>query len=132
MLWGGEADEPFFKKLAIYMVTYYHVVPMSLYVCFEMLKLALGLRVNLDTQMICPESGLAATARTADLVEEMGQIGFIFSDKTGTLTKNEMVFARCSVNGVDLGNFLPPAAGSDDPPDEGAEIAETLLRPGLV
>lgn len=36
-----------------------------------------------------------AKCRNSDLIEEMGQVDFIFSDKTGTLTKNEMVFKEC-------------------------------------
>lgn len=37
--------------------------------------------------------------RNSDLIEEMGQVEFIFSDKTGTLTCNIMEFKQCSVNG---------------------------------
>jgi phospholipid-transporting ATPase len=37
--------------------------------------------------------------RNSDLIEEMGQVEFIFSDKTGTLTLNQMVFKECCVNG---------------------------------
>jgi len=46
-----------------------------------------------------------AVARTADLIEEMGQINFIFSDKTGTLTKNQMVFAKAFISDRDVGDF---------------------------
>lgn len=38
--------------------------------------------------------------RSSELVEELGQVGFIFSDKTGTLTCNCMEFRKCSINGV--------------------------------
>merc|ERR1719473_2215617 len=43
--------------------------------------------------------GVAALARTSDLIEELGQVSFVFSDKTGTLTCNTMEFVRASVNG---------------------------------
>ena len=36
-------------------------------------------------------------AHTLNLLEDMGEIEYIFSDKTGTLTKNELVFKRISI-----------------------------------
>jgi P-type E1-E2 ATPase len=44
-----------------------------------------------------------ALCRTSDLIEELGQVDFVFSDKTGTLTQNKMIFKKCSVNGVIYG-----------------------------
>lgn len=35
--------------------------------------------------------------RNSDLIEELGQIDFVFSDKTGTLTQNKMIFKKFSV-----------------------------------
>jgi len=51
-----------------------------------------------DAKIIDPNTNNAAQARTSDLIEEMGQVEFIFSDKTGTLTKNEMEFRKCFIN----------------------------------
>ena len=41
-----------------------------------------------------------AIARTSNLNEELGQIKYVFSDKTGTLTCNEMILKCCSIDGV--------------------------------
>lgn len=40
-----------------------------------------------------------AIAKTGDLNEDLGQIEYIFTDKTGTLTENMMEFKRCSIKG---------------------------------
>jgi len=118
-------DESWLIRLGTFTVTFYHVVPMSLYVCFEMLKLILGYQVNNDQQMRDPETGELAVARTADLIEEMGQINFVFSDKTGTLTKNQMIFARACVSGSDLGDFRKSA-------DEETAEGVVKCRAGLL
>ncbi len=41
-----------------------------------------------------------AKANTSDLNEDLGQIEYLFSDKTGTLTENEMEFKRFSIEGT--------------------------------
>ena len=41
-----------------------------------------------------------AVAKTSNLNEELGQIQYVFSDKTGTLTRNIMEFKKCSIGGI--------------------------------
>jgi len=114
----------FFINFLIYWIILYQIVPISLYVCFETVKLALGFQINFDKQMVDSRTGQGAMARTADLVEELGQVDFIFSDKTGTLTENEMVFARACIQGTDLGDFR---AGSKAAPAAGILETQRIL-----
>lgn len=54
--------------------------------------------IGKDIYIYDPETGFSV-CRNSDLIEEMGQVEFIFSDKTGTLTCNVMEFKQCSING---------------------------------
>ena len=46
-------------------------------------------------------------SRNSDLIEELGQVEMVFSDKTGTLTQNKMIFKKCQINGVKYGELKP-------------------------
>jgi len=85
------------QKITTFIITFSHLIPMSLYVALEVVKLSLALWIFIDDDMIDPDTGMSALARNSDLVEEMGQIEIVFSDKTGTLTANKMEFVRSSV-----------------------------------
>ena len=54
--------------------------------------------------MYDPESEKFALCRNSDLIEELGQIDFVFSDKTGTLTQNKMLFKKCSIANMVYGD----------------------------
>jgi len=46
-----------------------------------------------------------ALSRNSDLIEELGQVEFVFSDKTGTLTQNKMEFKKCQVGTESYGHL---------------------------
>jgi len=120
----GDKSDHWMISFLKYMITLYHVVPISLYVVCEMLKLFLGIKVDRDAQMMDSETQRYCKVQCTDLLEEVGQIGFIFSDKTGTLTANEMVFARCCISDQDLGDFRRNASVQDS----GMEAVQKILR----
>ncbi|EDQ88256.1 uncharacterized protein MONBRDRAFT_26477 [Monosiga brevicollis MX1] len=82
-----------------FMLLYNWVIPISLYVTLELQKLAGSLLINWDLKLYDEHLDEPATARTSDLIEDLGQVEHVFADKTGTLTENRMVFKKCNVRG---------------------------------
>lgn len=66
----------------------------------EVVKFQQAQLINSDLDMYYARTDTPALCRTSSLVEELGQIEYVFSDKTGTLTCNEMEFRCCSIAGV--------------------------------
>ena len=56
-----------------------------------------GMQIDWDVDMYHEETDTPAMTRTTNLNEELGQIQYIFSDKTGTLTQNVMEFRKVFV-----------------------------------
>ncbi|WOK91550.1 putative phospholipid-transporting ATPase 8 [Canna indica] len=80
------------------------LIPISLYISIEIVKVLQSLFIDHDQEMYCKESDKPARARTSNLNEELGQVNTILSDKTGTLTCNSMEFVKCSIAGFDYGS----------------------------
>lgn len=83
-----------------FIILYNNLIPISLIVTMEVVKFQQAQLINSDLDMYYPVTDTPALCRTSSLVEELGQIEYVFSDKTGTLTRNEMEFRCCSIAGV--------------------------------
>lgn len=89
-----------FIQFLTFWVAYSHMIPISLYVMIEVMKLFLGKLIRSDEEMRDKETGMYSDVRNSDLIEELGQVQFVFSDKTGTLTVNQMIYKKMSVSGL--------------------------------
>ncbi|CAJ1955462.1 unnamed protein product [Sphenostylis stenocarpa] len=85
------------------LILYGYLIPISLYVSIEVVKVLQATFIDQDIQMYDDETGTPAEARTSNLNEELGQVDTILSDKTGTLTCNQMDFLKCSIAGTAYG-----------------------------
>nr|GMD25496.1 putative phospholipid-transporting ATPase 9 [Ipomoea batatas] len=85
---------------------YSYLIPISLYVSIEIVKVLQSIFINQDINMYYEETDKPANARTSNLNEELGQVDTILSDKTGTLTCNSMEFVKCSVAGTAYGRGI--------------------------
>ncbi|KAJ3361014.1 hypothetical protein GGF32_007821 [Allomyces javanicus] len=97
----------FLSNLATFWVLFNNLIPISLIVTMEMVKFANADLIASDLQMYYAPADMPAVVRTSSLVEELGQVQYIFSDKTGTLTCNIMQFMECTIGGVRYAESVP-------------------------
>ena len=75
-----------------------NMVPISLLVTMELVKFWQAEFIMWDFKIFCEEKEMHTKVQSSNLNEELGQINYVFSDKTGTLTQNIMEFKMMSIN----------------------------------
>ncbi|XP_025421825.1 probable phospholipid-transporting ATPase IA isoform X2 [Sipha flava] len=102
--WYLQIDDIATYKFAFNLLTFFilfnNLIPISLQVTVEVVRFMQAMFINNDIEMYHEESNTPAMARTSNLNEELGMVKYIFSDKTGTLTRNVMEFKHCSIAGI--------------------------------
>nr|XP_019599505.1 PREDICTED: phospholipid-transporting ATPase IK isoform X2 [Rhinolophus sinicus] len=79
------------------------MVPMAMFIIAEFIYLGNSIFISWDVQMYYEPHDMPAKARTTSLSDQLGQVEYIFSDKTGTLTENIMTFKKCCIDGIIYG-----------------------------
>ena len=82
-----------------------NLVPISLLVTVEMIKFVQAYFIMWDANLLddVKKGGSPADVQSSNLNEELGNIDYIFTDKTGTLTCNHMEFKKMSIGKYDYG-----------------------------
>ena len=89
----------FFMNFLTFFILYNNLIPISLQVTLDFVKFLQAYFVNWDQEMYYAPTDTYALARTSNLNEDLGQIKYIFSDKTGTLTQNIMEYIKATIAG---------------------------------
>eukprot|EP00047_Mylnosiga_fluctuans_P014816 m.41382 g.41382 ORF g.41382 m.41382 type:complete len:1201 (+) comp5665_c0_seq3:81-3683(+) len=96
-----------FIRFFTWIIVMQALVPISLYISIELVKLAQVYFIQEDLDLYHEETDTKMRCRALNIQEDLGQIEYIFSDKTGTLTQNKMVFHKCSIGGACYPHSVP-------------------------
>ncbi|KAL0413311.1 UNVERIFIED_CONTAM: Phospholipid-transporting ATPase 1 [Sesamum radiatum] len=123
--WGMEIFFVFLMSVIVFQV----MIPISLYISMELVRVGQAYFMIRDDRMFDKSSNSRFQCRALNINEDLGQIKYVFSDKTGTLTENKMEFQCASIGGIDYSNGKD---GTDDGQvDYLVEADGMVLRPKM-
>ncbi|KAB5545865.1 hypothetical protein GE09DRAFT_1132712 [Coniochaeta sp. 2T2.1] len=122
------APVKFVEIIVGYLIQFNNVIPLALYISLEIVRVGQMLTLNWDVEMYDEVSDTPARCNTNTILENLGQIGYVFSDKTGTLTENVMKFRKMSIAGT---SWLHPVGVDESPAKDNATESVLVKQASL-
>ena len=97
------------------LITFQNIVPISLYISIEVVRTIQAYFIYDDYDIYYEKTNRRTTAKSWNLSDELGQLEYIFSDKTGTLTQNMMIFRELVVGNRVYHGDAKAASSSNEP-----------------
>lgn len=91
-------DGPWYRYMFRFVLLFSYIIPISLRVNLDMGKAFYSYQIQSDSEIY------GTVVRSTTIPEELGRISYILTDKTGTLTQNEMIFKKIHCGTVAFGN----------------------------
>ncbi|KAJ5699119.1 Phospholipid-transporting ATPase DNF1 [Penicillium macrosclerotiorum] len=91
------------------LILFQNLVPISLYISLEIVRTIQAVFIHSDLYMYYERLGLYCVPKSWNISDDVGQVEYIFSDKTGTLTQNVMEFKKSTINGLAYGEAYTEA-----------------------
>ncbi|XP_047176825.1 phospholipid-transporting ATPase 1-like isoform X1 [Vigna umbellata] len=124
--WGPEIVFTFLMSVIVYQV----MIPISLYISMELVRVGQAYFMIGDSRMYDKATESRFQCRALNINEDLGQIKYVFSDKTGTLTENKMEFKCASILGFD---YSSTAANLENEQVEYSVQADgTVFKPKMM
>ncbi|KAJ1380382.1 P-type ATPase [Sesbania bispinosa] len=123
--WGLEIFFTFLMSVIVFQV----MIPISLYISMELVRVGQAYFMIEDNKMYDEETNSRFQCRALNINEDLGQIKYVFSDKTGTLTENKMEFQCASIWGVDYS--ATKASIEDEQVEYSVQVDGKVLRPKM-
>ncbi|CAA2988488.1 phospholipid-transporting ATPase 1 [Olea europaea subsp. europaea] len=123
--WGMEIFFVFLMSVIVFQI----MIPISLYISMELVRVGQAYFMIRDDRMLDEASNSRFQCRALNINEDLGQIKYVFSDKTGTLTENKMEFHCASIGGVDYSGGK--ALAEDEQTGYLARVDGQVFRPKM-